>query len=302
MTTDFDQLQNFAFWLRKKSTRSVSDLTISAYLSDVRQFSRWVSERIGTEFDLRDLTSFDLSAYADSCLAAGAKASTWNRRRTALRLFCRFLVESGQQHDDQFRGVVRMIRDPEAPKSMSQQEFYRFMRAADRAVASAHTDLQRQTAIRNRALIAVLGYAGLRVSEARELCVSDLLLSDRIGELTVRRGKGNKQSTAYLQKNGRTELRAWLEIRPQTLGALVFGAISSRQAERIVSEIAREAGIETAVTPHTLRHTYIYRIWSQTHDINLCKSLGRHSRAEQTLRYAMPHKSDLIDALDSLAF
>lgn len=74
------------------------------------------------------------------------------------------------------------------------------------------------TGVRNRALIALLRYSGLRISEALALELRDVTEKvDRDGnayaELHVRHGKGDEERRSVLTTNGLADVRRWIEAR-----------------------------------------------------------------------------------------
>lgn len=116
------------------------------------------------------------------------------------------------------------------------------------------------TGIRNRAIIAVLAYAGLRVSEVLALLPRDLELGR--GEINIRKGKGGRQRTAALLPPGLPLLERWLDKR-KALGVnghhpvfctLAGGEISARYVQLMLRRYADRAAIEKRVHPHGLRH------------------------------------------------
>jgi site-specific recombinase XerD len=68
--------------------------------------------------------------------------------------------------------------------------------------------------------------------------------------------------------------------------------------QRVVAEIGNQAGLQ--VHPHMLRHTFIYNVYKQCGSLTEAQLLARHSRIDQTARYAMPHKEDLERAVENL--
>lgn len=301
IATSIELELNFTAWLQShgKHNAGMAEKSIQAYLQDLSVFERWFDERTGETFAPASITRMDLSAFFDFSLdVQRIKAATWNRRRVSLSLFCQFCLESGYISVDPFQGIARMAKVSEAPKSLTRTDFFNFMRKCELAINGARTEDQRRLAIRNRAMIALMAYAGLREGEVCELMASDLLLSERQGEILICNGKGNKQATAYIGKEGRSDINAWLAIHPEAW--LLFGRITPRQVQRIVSEIGDMAGLH--VTPHMLRHTFVYNVMQKTGNLSLAMGLARHSRIEQTQRYALPHKEDFQAAVNSLSY
>jgi site-specific recombinase XerD len=112
---------------------------------------------------------------------------------------------------------------------------------------------------RNRALLAVLYDAGLRVSEALALQPHDV---DDLGDgarLHVRCGKGGKQRVAVLRPEGAAALRAWIAARPA--GGPLFCAqdgapLSTSAIRKLLPRIARRAGVSQRVHAHGFRHSH----------------------------------------------
>jgi len=167
---------------------------------------------------------------------------------------------------------------------------------------------------RNLAMLNLMARAGLRVGEVVSLTPSDLEINGRSGWLAVRNGKGDKTRRVPLNSECRAALQAYLAERPQgerstvraannggiseaILWTLVrdgircqalflsrsFLPLSSRDVQRLVSDLARHAGL-TDVTPHTLRHTFATRAVEKGVDLATLAAMLGHSRLETTGR------------------
>ncbi len=69
-------------------------------------------------------------------------------------------------------------------------------------------------AVRDEALLNLLLYTGLRVSEAAVLWVEDVVLNERSGKVIVRSGKGRKYREVPLHREARRALAAYLAVHP----------------------------------------------------------------------------------------
>jgi len=306
---------NFQTWLADngKNGQGHSQKSINSYVSDIRLFRDWYKDHTEDAFDPSAIISSDFRDYFQySIKIKKVSASTWNRRRASLAQFCMFCLSTGLMRVDPFKGVPSMAQADQAPKSLTATDFRRYMRRVEQAVNQAETEFKRFTAIRNRAMIALMVYGGLRVGEVCELEPSDLLLSDRKGVVLIRDGKGNKSGRAFIGAEARLAVNEWLVIRPKE-EELLFGGITERQVERIVSDIAIEAGFspiemmqagklikKQMVTPHSLRHTFIYHVLHETKDIERARQLARHARIDQTADYARSHDEDLEESVENL--
>lgn len=117
------------------------------------------------------------------------------------------------------------------------------------------------TGLRNRALIASMYGAGLRLAEALALKPSDVNLD--AGEVRVLHGKGDKARTAGIDEGAVVHLARWMDTRRtlQIKSRVLFctltgGALSQRYVRAMLARMAARAGIERRVHPHGLRHTH----------------------------------------------
>jgi site-specific recombinase XerD len=290
---------NFASWLANngKNGQGHAEKSISAHISDLRVFIRWFEDHNRDEFSPVKITSIDLRAFAEESMM-NSSAATWNRRRASLALFCEFCMNKGLIVFSPFQGIPRMAIPARTPKSLNKNDKHAFLRTVETAVNSAKTDRQRFLAVRNRAFISLLIYAGVRVGEVCELRRKDLLLTDRKGEILIRDGKGHKQETIPLGREGRIAVSQWLNLSPA--GEYVFGDLTPRQIERIVKELGQQAGLDRVVTPHSCRHTFVYNVLAETHNLPLAQKLARHARIQTTAGYAAPHDDDCAAAVENL--
>jgi integrase/recombinase XerD len=116
---------------------------------------------------------------------------------------------------------------------------------------------------RDKALIAVLLYCGLRNKEICSLDLEDIEIKNRI--LWIRdRGQGIKnrhERKAILSKEAVKLLNDWLMIRPRiednnALFVTLYGdRFRTERLDRSIRDTAKRAGINKRVYPHLLRHS-----------------------------------------------
>jgi len=163
------------------------------------------------------------------------------------------------------------------------------------------------TGTRNRALLAVLYFAGLRVSEALALKPADLDLANR--QINVRRGKGAKQRIAALIPAGIPYLEAWLDRRRQ-LGidarrplfcTHAGGPLADAYVRNLVRRLADKAEIDKRCHPHQLRHSHATWLANKRTPIHvISKQLG-HSSVAVTAQYLDSISgADVAQAISSL--
>lgn len=123
--------------------------------------------------------------------------------------------------------------------------------------------------LRNRALMAVLYYAGLRLSEALALLPKDVDLER--GEINVRRGKGGRQRLAGLNAAAQAHLARWMDKRKalginsrnpvfctfsRVAGKPKVGPLLPSYVQHMLKRLAKRAGLEKRVHPHGFRHSH----------------------------------------------
>jgi integrase/recombinase XerD len=141
---------------------------------------------------------------------------------------------------------------------------------------------------RHQAIAMVMYGAGLRVSEAVALTISDIDGPRNV--LIVRRGKGGKPREVKLSPALYDWLRAyWSRTRPAL--PYLFAGVKGRPpltltVRQAIAAAAAQAGIKKRVTPHVLRHCFATHLLEEGTDVRVVSALLGHARLETTARYA----------------
>lgn len=300
-SSDDAYFSDYGNWLliTGKRGKGRSERSVSSYLMDLRLFRTWFEAHTGQEFAPELITSTDLRAYHQhSRDNEKVRPNTWNRRRISLALFCEWALATGKTMYNPFQGVPVMEEETQSPKWLDKSDYSRFIRRVEQSANTARTDFSRRNAVRDQAMVSLMEYAGLRVSEVAELNINDLLLSDRKGAVTIRNAKGNKTRRVPLGREARRAVGAWIEMIAFVEDARVFGGISTRQIQRVVRSLGREAGV--SVTPHQLRHTMLKRFIDSGGQLTEAARIAGHARLETTRVYVQPGWEDLEDAVENL--
>lgn len=271
--------------------RGLSEHTLSAYRRDLSGYLQWLTEQGVT--DSADVTPALVSRFAAERASAVPQlaASSLSRLQSSVRSFHRFLVREGIEQDDP---AVR-LRPPKLPrklpKALTIEQVEQLL-----AAPSAEDPI----GIRDRALLELLYATGARVSEAVDLDVDDVTQ----GDVLRLRGKGNKERIVPLGSYARAAIDAYLtRVRPGLaakgrassrlfLGAR--GAPLTRQGVWLVIRAAAEkAQITSAVSPHTMRHSFATHLLQGGADVRVVQELLGHSSVATTQIYT--HVS--VDAL-----
>lgn len=105
-------------------------------------------------------------------------------------------------------------------------------------------------------------------------------------------GKGNKEREVYLSFKALYHLKKYLKTRDDDCEALMiterkpYRRLSKRGIQFEIRKIAKNAGLEKRVSPHTLRHTFATLTLNNGAELVAIQELLGHSSPETTLRYA----------------
>ena len=167
-----------------------------------------------------------------------------NSKLAALQYYNEFLIQTGIQNDLILgkRDYLKVQTAYANPSIVSREQVESFRR---RVLAASGN--------RNYAIVTVLAYAGLRISECLALLPEDVSLTDK--EITVQQGKGAKARVVFIGDKVIEAVRNYLEERPDTGSPYLFlsrrgGALSRGQVNRIFN------ANPSTITPHTHRHFF----------------------------------------------
>jgi integrase/recombinase XerD len=172
--------------------------------------------------------------------------------------------------------------------------------APERLAEAARTE-------RDRLIVLVLIYCGLRNAELRGLQVPDLDLRRRM--LKVNLGKGAKDRVVPIPQFLARPLRGFIGARrkgPLFLSRNHGRGLSARGLQLLIKTLAVRAGLPDPTSqrnyfPHALRHVYACRLLRTGADITEVKALLGHSSVLTTMIYTSVDPVRLAAAVDRLA-
>lgn len=139
---------------------------------------------------------------------------------------------------------------------------------------------------------------GLRRAELYSLNVADVDLSKL--RLRVKR-KGNREELIILPPQLAKELKRYIHSINRTGNEPLFLSkkgqrLSTSSIWHLIKTYAHEAGLNDAVTVHSLRHTFATRLLSKNLPLPYIQSLMGHKSPQTTSRYLHIQNNELIDA------
>lgn len=287
-TLAFDR---YKVWL---TSQPLAPNTLRAYRGRVNQYCIYLSQHSQAEYGdplqsetARDYAVRDYRNHLKS--ERGAKPSSIKLTLSALDHFYRFLGLS--------RPDIRREQLPQAaPKALESGDQKRLLRALERRANS-----------RDRAVVLLLFYTGLRIGECAALDLADITLSSRKGMCRVQPGKTATSREVPLNVQVRDSMQAWLNERiklfPTTTQTALFlnrqgERLTTRAIDMLLRKVGREAGL--TFSAHTLRHTCLTNLVRTGNDLVLVAEIAGHKRLETTRRYSLPNEQDRMDAMERL--
>ncbi|MFD7011645.1 MULTISPECIES: site-specific tyrosine recombinase XerD [Rhodococcus] len=273
--------------------RGAARNTLGSYRRDLERYTQFLADRELTDIDRireQDVSDFVIALRSGDPnrelppLAASSAA----RALIAVRGFHRFAAAEGMTAVD----VARDVRPPSPakrlPKSLPVNEVLALLEAVG---GSGPADGPR--AVRDRALLELLYSTGARISEAVGLDVDDV---DTETRSVLLRGKGGKQRVVPVGRPAVESLDAYLirgrpALASRGTPALFLnvrgGRLSRQSAWKVLQTAADAAGISSAVSPHTLRHSFATHLLDGGADVRVVQELLGHASVTTTQIYTL---------------
>jgi integrase/recombinase XerD len=262
-------------------TKGFSANTLAAYRNDLNQFVDFLESEDGhTVPDQSTIVSF-MSHLREREYAA----STIARRMAAVKSFFRFLQEQGAISDDPTRSLRAPKVGKYVPKSISKEEIERLLQQPKAGTAMG---------MRDRGMLELLYATGVRVSELVSLDLGDV---DFEASQVTCSGRGARKRVIPVSRATMSGVELYVHKgRPNLLrghaptDALFLNHHGVRMTRQgfwlIIKGYAERAGIESAITPHTLRHSFATHRLRDGQDLKSVQELLGHASISTTQIYA----------------
>ncbi len=295
----FNALSDFLIYCRVE--RRLADLTCKAYERDVRACLEFLrSHGIAA---LAEIRTPDLRRFLAQEATHRPAPSSQARTVAALRCFFRFCVESDYLERDPAL-VLRTPKKREAlPDVLDRAELSRLLDAPGQE--GIWTRMHAGKPERDRLLLALFAYGGLRRSELLGLDCDDVDLDRRL--IRVRNAKGGRQRVVPILPGLVPLFLAYAATRPPTSDpALFLGVHGRRLTPSIMAPTFRRyataAGVNKRkrITPHTLRHVFATELLGAGANLRQIQELLGHKHLDSTQRYTRVNAHQLRGAVKRL--
>lgn len=297
-----------------RSEKSLSLNTQMAYQRDLLAFLGWRQKRI---FQLGDgsapppTSRQDLQQYIGYLRQKGQKTSSIVRAIASLRGWFAWQKATGLLKEDPLEAMHNPVKAKKLPSVLSKDEVEKMIEAAQSS--------------RDRLIVEMLYGAGLRVSELVGLDVKDVNLSQSYVRCF---GKGSKERIVPIGRQALQCLQLYLKelkddppLAPsqertqaqntknhnrqvkQQIRPLFRDRTGSRLSRlvvwQVVKRLAKKAGVEKSLSPHTLRHSFATHLIENGADLRSVQELLGHANIVTTQLYTHVSRGHLRKAYDN---
>ncbi len=268
-----NELEQYLIFL--KLEKGLAQNSLMSYEHDLRRYLTFIGRDIGLR-DLSGVTLEHIENFLEELLAMNLSVSTISRNISTIRGFHQFSVLERWCPANPAELIELPRKGRKLPDVLDQEEAVALIEAPDRSDILGKRDA---------AVLELMYATGLRASET-----IDLENDQYIPELQLLRiiGKGNKErlvpvggkaieavsdylmnSRPLLRKNtAQAKNRLFLSFRGKPLSRMSLW--------HIVTKAAREAGLQKAIHPHTLRHSFATHLLEGGADLRAVQEMLGH--------------------------
>ncbi len=261
--------------------RSLSANTIDAYCSDVSKLLDYMAQQ-NTSY--LQATFEQLQAFFLLLSELGIQARSQARIMSSIKSFYGYLLREGLIPSNPTVLLEMPKLGRHLPSVLSVEEI---------DALKAVIDLSKAEGQRNRAMIEVAYSCGLRVSELVGLKISDIYVEESFIKVE---GKGSKQRLIPISKTALDEIKLYLydrnalpAIKKESADVLFLnrrgGALTRQMFFTVVKQCALQAGIQTVISPHTLRHSFATHLLEGGANLRVIQEMLGHSNIQTTEIY-----------------
>ncbi len=259
-----------------------------------------VATHTGTEVDQMLLTT-DVNAvrgYLAFLNDREYSKATIARKLATLRSFYKFLVKRNEIAASPVAAVRTPKQEKKLPRFLEYDEVKRLLETPP-------TD--NWLGARDKAILETLYSTGIRVSELVALNMEDV---DFLGEVVHIRGKGKKERIAPISSSALQVIQHYMEYRnkraqsngnfdPKVLFVNKHGRrLSTRSVRRKMDKYLKIAGLDPAISPHTLRHSFATHMLNKGADLRSVQELLGHQSLSTTQVYTHLTTSKIKEIYD----
>ena len=283
-----DAIDFFSQYLTVEKGLSLN--TVNSYLDDLKRFFMYFKDKK----EVSELSPYDLNSFVNYELNSGLTVPTALRRLSLIRSFYSFLKKEGY-----YEGELPEVDPPKKPKELpnclSIEEVESLLEAPN---------MKSPSGISDKAKLELMYASGLRVSELLNLEKRNVNLNK--GIITIF-GKGAKERKVPMGDFALEYVVKYLnEVRDLFHGRDSKYLFLNRQGKPLsrvyffkqIRKYAESVGIETQISPHTLRHCFATHMLEGGAELRAVQEMLGHTNIATTQIYTHISTKRIINAYD----
>jgi integrase/recombinase XerC len=211
--------------------------------------------------------------------------ATIARKLATLRSFYKYLVKMNRSSVNPLSAIRTPKQEKKLPRFLEYEEVKRLLETPP-------TDSW--LGARDRAILETLYSTGVRVSELVGLNMDDI---DFLSEVIHIRGKGKKERVTPISSSALQAIQHYMEYRNKRAqnnghfdSKVLFvnkhgHRLSTRSVRRKMDKYLKMAGLDPAISPHTLRHSFATHMLNNGADLRSVQELLGHQSLSTTQVY-----------------
>jgi integrase/recombinase XerD len=281
-----EAINNFLHYLAVE--KGYSEHTISAYRNDLTGLTDFAQKESHNQQVISSWASFNrqnMLSYMLHLKERGYVPTTVARKVAAARSFFSFLLSDGIIKTDPTENMSSPSVGKALPKPIPISQVQLLM--------AQPAKLSTSEAKRDRAMLELLYASGMRISELVALNMGDVNFE---GDFFVRcLGKGRKERIIPLYENIAKTVKKYVDEERLKLahGRKETALFLNSRGERLtrqgfwqkLKEYAKSAGLNSHISPHTLRHSFATHMLSGGADLRSVQELLGHANISTTQVY-----------------
>lgn len=285
MNTYVKEYTSFMTDIRHKSLN-----TVESYKRDVTQYISYLDGTGVT--DISSTTKTTVLSYLLYLQKEGRASSTVSRTLASLRSYYLFMMQNGVVKSNPTSNLEAPHVEKKIPKILSGEEVELLLEQPKNCDNKG---------IRDKVMLELLYATGIRVSELINLDVSDV----NVPMSFVRCKGGKKERIIPMGHQAKDALENYINnvrkymVKDENETALFVncsGARLSRQGFwKLIKYYQHIAGIETDITPHTLRHSFAAHLLENGADLHSIQEMMGHADISSTQVYSRMMNSKIKD-------
>ncbi|MEC7908345.1 MAG: site-specific tyrosine recombinase/integron integrase [Verrucomicrobiota bacterium] len=282
--------------------KNASKHTVNNYLIDINQFCKIKWNNQNPPFVWNSVDRYDARAFVIYFQKKEISPSTICRKISALRSFFSYLLEEQRVDKNPFVGLNSPKKNKPLPKVLSPHQVVKLleaplsMKTKNNVKSKSYDAWIKYMGLRDAAILELLYSTGMRINELVNLTEDNI---DFISGTVVVSGKGKKQRLCPLGKYAEKAIQCSIDSRNNILfllnkkittkSALFINkqgqTLSARSIERMMKKYLIKCGLNSELTPHSLRHSFATHLLDKGAELRAVQELLGHESLSTTQIY-----------------